>query len=160
MKHPLFDQAASLAAANGHISISLVQRALSVPLRDAADVVDELHRAGIVGEYDSTDCRPFIGSVARLFPAVQSRRDAWLKARAEIIEKLGMNPDPARAWWIAMNRETRAEVMRAAVVPVRHIGAAWDELPNSAREKLRVQHDRRRRWFVRLQAEFAGRVAA
>ena len=159
MKHSIFDQAATLAAANGHVSITMIQSALSCAVHDAAQVCDELHAAGIVGDYDSTDCRPFVGTSTQ-WPAVHQRRAAWIKAREKCLDLLKMEKDEARGWWMALDVDRRAAVMRAAVVPFRHVHAAWDDLPISARAALREQHDKRRRNWVLLNAEFSGRVSA
>jgi hypothetical protein len=154
MKNVQFDQAATLAAAHGHINISLVQRVLKLPASEAANLVDSLHEAGIVGEYDATDCRPFIAG------SMNPARVQWLRARETCMQILGAENDAARGWWSALDKDRRAAVMRAAVVPFVHLSKSWDELPEGARRDLRAAHDKRRRMWVLLNGEFSGRVVS
>jgi hypothetical protein len=151
MKNSLFDQAAVLAAAHGAISISALQRAFRCGYAEAARIVDELHAAGVVGEYDSTEMRPYLGG---------GKKQAWHSIRAQCFEILKMSDEPARGWWMAMDSDRRSAVMRAAVVPFVHLSKAWDELPEGARRDLRAAHDKRRATWAKLNAEFSGRVAA
>lgn len=159
MKNHLFEQAATLAAGNGYLSISLVQRAFRLAAKEAADLVDEIRAAGIVGEYDETHCRPFIAGSFN--PETKNRaRETWRAVKAECLAILNAEDEPARGWWAALPTERRAVVMRAAVIPWRHVHKAWDELPEGARHDLRVQHEKRRRTWALLNSEFSGRVAA
>ena len=57
----LFLLAEAYAAAHGGISISEVQRAFAPGYRAAADVVDALIAAGIVGAYNKDNRRPYTG---------------------------------------------------------------------------------------------------
>lgn len=134
--------------------------------REAAEMVDALHSAGIVGEYDKTEMRPYTGAayVGKYLAKndggkFEEARRAWNEAKAECLQILGMEKEPARGWWMALDRERRAAVMRAEVVPFCHVSAAWDELPASARAKLTAQHDKRRATWAKLNAEFSGRVS-
>lgn len=150
----LFDQCAVMAAAHGSISISTVERQFRCGYALAAQIVDELAAAGVVGDYVNQE-RHFIAGNAG---AVKT--EVAKKAVADCFEILKTKKEPARGWWMALDMDRRAAVMRAAVVPWCHARAAWDTLPESAKEKLRGQHDKRRRNWVLLNAEFAGRVAA
>jgi DNA segregation ATPase FtsK/SpoIIIE-like protein len=152
----LFNQAATFAAAHGAISISAVMREFRVPSKAAADLVADLATAGIVGDYNETDMRPYLGGDDRRAAA----RKTWQETKAQCLQILGASDEPARAWWTSLELERRAAVMRAAVVPWVHAHAAWDSLPESARKKLTEQHDKRRRNWALLNAEFSGRVSA
>jgi hypothetical protein len=145
----LFDQCAVMAAAHGSITISAVERQFRCGYALAAQIVDELAAAGVVGDYVNME-RHFIAGNAG---TVKKEIDACF-------EILKTKREPARGWWMALDMDRRAAVMRAAVVPWCHARAAWDALPESARGKLRGQHDKRRRNWVLLNAEFSGRVEA
>jgi len=133
-----------MAAADGVVSISRVERVMRCGYGEAARALDELHAAGVIGDYDAQDFRPYLGGAK--------------KAIAECFEILKTKPEPARGWWAALDADRRAAVMRAEVVPFCHAGKAWDSLPDSARAKLTAQHDKRRKTWVLLNAEFSGRV--
>lgn len=70
----LFDQAVDIIVATGRGSVSLLQRRLTIGYSRASRLIDQMHEAGIVGEYKGSQARE-VAVTAEEWEAMKQQRD-------------------------------------------------------------------------------------
>jgi hypothetical protein len=121
----------------------LIARQTGAPFGEIGRELEAMKAAGLLRQ-ENHGC-VWIGP-GRVSGVVEFRE--WLRVN------LGVEVDPARAWWKRLAADDRAAYLSHLGIEVAASALPWEKLADGERAKLRAAHDRARARFEKLREQF------
>ncbi len=150
----LRDKIETMARGRGWVSFESIARETGAPFGDIGRALEQLKAAGLLRQ-DQTHCT-WVGP-GRVVGVADFRQ--WLR------DNLGVEVEPARAWWGRLGESDRVAYLNHLGIAGAASALPWEKLSDDEKAKLRGAHDRALSRYMRLREQFqvvgaADRVAA